>query len=283
MTPAVATIANAVDRSPRMASYCPLRPSSPVQYTLRQVTRRLPLRPPGATNEMTSTIVIVDDDPVTRETLKAYFEDEGYAVLQARSGEELSIAMARHRISLVLLDIHLPGKDGLSITRDLRANSDVPIILITGRSDRLDRIIGLELGADDYIVKPFEPREILARYRSLLRRIESQSAPSEEREKSFDGWQFHLGKRRLRDPSGADVRLTSAEFDLLAAFVCNPGRVLTRDRLLDLTPRRNADPFDRSIDSLVRRLRQIIEPDPKEPHIIITVHGCGYMFASEVS
>jgi two-component system torCAD operon response regulator TorR len=234
-------------------------------------------------NGMTNTIVIVDDDAVTRETLKAYFEDEGYSVLQARNADELSIALARHRVSLVLLDIRLPGKDGLTITRELRAKSDVPIILITGRSDRLDRIVGLELGADDYILKPFEPREILARFRSLLRRINSQMTQPEEREKTFDGWQFHLGKRRLRDHDGADVRLTSAEFDLLAAFVCNPGQVLTRDRLLDLTPRRNADPFDRSIDSLVRRLRQIIEEDPKEPKIIITVHGTGYMFATEVS
>ncbi|HXP95721.1 MAG TPA: response regulator [Telmatospirillum sp.] len=232
---------------------------------------------------MTNTIVVVDDDAVTRETLKAYFEDEGYVVLQARNADELSIAMARHRISLVLLDIRLPGKDGLTITRELRATSDVPIILITGRSDRLDRIIGLEMGADDYIVKPFEPREILARFRSLLRRIDSKTQQPEDREKHFDGWQLHLGNRRLRDPEGHDVRLTSAEFDLLAAFVCNPGRVLTRDRLLDLTPRRNADPFDRSVDSLVRRLRQVIENTPKEPHIIITVHGSGYMFATEVS
>jgi two-component system torCAD operon response regulator TorR len=232
---------------------------------------------------MTNTIAIVDDDAVTRETLKAYFEDEGYIALQARNADELAIAMARHRISLVLLDIRLPGKDGLTITRELRASSDVPIILITGRSDRLDRIIGLEMGADDYIVKPFEPREILARFRSLRRRIDSQAPPPEERERYFDGWQFHLGSRRLRDRDGVDVRLTSAEFDLLAAFVCNPGRVLTRDRLLDLTPRRTADPFDRSVDSLVRRLRQIIEPTPKEPRIIITVHGSGYMFAAEVS
>lgn len=235
------------------------------------------------TNGMTNTIVIVDDDAVTRETLKAYFEDEGYSVLQARHADELSIALGRHRVSLILLDIRLPGKDGLTITRELRAKSDVPIILITGRADRLDRIIGLELGADDYILKPFEPREILARFRSLLRRINSQLAQPEEREKYFDGWQFHLGKRRLHDRNGTDVRLTSAEFDLLAAFVCNPGRALTRDRLLDLTPRRSVDPFDRSVDSLVRRLRQIIEENPKEPRIIITVHGTGYMFAAEVT
>ncbi|MTJ83887.1 MAG: response regulator [Telmatospirillum sp.] len=232
---------------------------------------------------MTDTIVVVDDDPVTRETLKAYFEDEGYTVLQARNADELAVAMARHRISLLLLDIRLPGKDGLTITREIRAASDVPIILITGRADRLDRIIGLEMGADDYIVKPFEPREILARFRSLSRRINALAPHPEEREKYFDGWELHLGKRRLRDRSGIDVRLTSAEFDLLSAFVCNPGRVLPRDRLLDLPPRRNADPFDRSIDSLVRRLRQIIEADPKDPRLIITVHGSGYMFATEVT
>jgi two-component system torCAD operon response regulator TorR len=234
-------------------------------------------------NGMTQTIVVVDDDAITRETLKAYFEDEGYTVYQARNADELAIAMARHRISLVLLDIRLPGKDGLTITRELRAVSNVPIILITGRADRLDRIIGLELGADDYIVKPFEPREILARFRSLLRRIHADATPPDDREKTFDGWSFHLGKRRLKGRDGRDVHLTCAEFDLLAAFVCNPGRVLSRDRLLDLTPRRSTDPFDRSVDSRVRRLRQLIEEDPKNPRLIITVHGSGYMFTADVA
>ncbi|MDR3440081.1 response regulator [Telmatospirillum sp.] len=232
---------------------------------------------------MTCTIVIVDDDAITRETLKAYFEDEGYSVLQARNGDELAIILARHKISLVLLDIHLPGKDGLTITREIRAESNIPIVLITGRSDQLDRIIGLEMGADDYIVKPFEPREILARFRSLQRRHNSRQGMAEQREKRFGPWSFHLGKRRLWHDDGREIRLTSAEFDLLAAFVGNPGWVLTRDKLLDLTPHHKGDPFDRSIDSLVRRLRRVLEADPANPHYITTVHGSGYMFTVDVS
>ena len=228
------------------------------------------------------TIAVVDDDPITRETLKAYLEGEGYRVMLARDGDQLSALLARGRIDLLLLDIRLPGKDGLSVTRDLRAASNIGIILITGRSDRMDRLIGLELGADDYITKPFEPREILARTRSLLRRIAKPARPGGGRVKRFDGWELHLDKRRLRDPGGEDARLTSAEFELLAAFVDNPGRVLSRDDLLDLTLRGDSVPYDRSIDRLVRRLRRVVEPDPADPTRIVTVHGMGYMFQGAV-
>ncbi|KAA0582036.1 response regulator [Azospirillum sp. B21] len=229
-----------------------------------------------------NTIAVVDDDPITRETLKAYLEGEGYRVMLARDGDQLSALLARGRIDLLLLDIRLPGKDGLAVTRELRATSNIGIILITGRSDRMDRLIGLELGADDYITKPFEPREILARTRSLLRRIAKPTRPAGGRVKRFDGWELHLDKRRLRDPGGEDARLTSAEFELLAAFVENPGRVLSRDDLLDLTLRGDSVPFDRSIDRLVRRLRRVVEPDPAEPTRIVTVHGMGYMFQAVV-
>jgi two-component system torCAD operon response regulator TorR len=229
-----------------------------------------------------NTIAVVDDDPITRETLKAYLEGEGYRVMLARDGDQLSALLARGRIDLLLLDIRLPGKDGLAVTRELRATSNIGIILITGRSDRMDRLIGLELGADDYITKPFEPREILARTRSLLRRIAKPTRPVGGRVKRFDGWELHLDKRRLRDPGGEDARLTSAEFELLAAFVENPGRVLSRDDLLDLTLRGDSVPYDRSIDRLVRRLRRVVEPDPAEPTRIVTVHGMGYMFQAAV-
>ncbi|MFP5511839.1 MAG: response regulator [Alphaproteobacteria bacterium] len=229
-----------------------------------------------------NTIAVVDDDPITRETLKAYLEGEGYRVMLARDGDQLSALLARGRIDLLLLDIRLPGKDGLAVTRELRAASNIGIILITGRSDRMDRLIGLELGADDYITKPFEPREILARTRSLLRRIAKPIRPAGGRVKRFDGWELHLDKRRLRDPGGEDARLTSAEFELLAAFVENPGRVLSRDDLLDLTLRGDSVPYDRSIDRLVRRLRRVVEPDPAEPTRIVTVHGMGYMFQAAV-
>ncbi|MFD1625377.1 response regulator [Azospirillum griseum] len=233
------------------------------------------------------TIAVVDDDPITRETLKSYLEGEGYRVALARDGDQLSALLARGRVDLLLLDIRLPGKDGLMVTRELRASSNIGIILITGRSDRMDRIIGLELGADDYITKPFEPREILARTRSLLRRVarpgqSAAAAPASGRVKRFDGWEVHLDKRRLRDPAGEDVRLTSAEFDLMAAFVENPGRVLSRDDLLDLTLRGDNVPYDRSIDRLVRRLRRVVEPDPADPTRIVTVHGMGYLFQAVV-
>ena len=228
------------------------------------------------------TIAVVDDDPITRETLKAYLEGEGYRVMLARDGDQLSALLARGRIDLLLLDIRLPGKDGLAVTRELRATSNIGIILITGRSDRMDRLIGLELGADDYITKPFEPREILARTRSLLRRIAKPIRPAGGRVKRFDGWELHLDKRRLRDPHGEDARLTSAEFELLAAFVENPGRVLSRDDLLDLTLRGDSVPYDRSIDRLVRRLRRVVEPDPADPSRIVPVHGMGYMFQAAV-
>ncbi|RJF79336.1 response regulator [Azospirillum cavernae] len=233
------------------------------------------------------TIAVVDDDPITRETLKSYLEGEGYRVMLARDGDQLSALLARGRIDLLLLDIRLPGKDGLMVTRELRATSNIGIILITGRSDRMDRIIGLELGADDYITKPFEPREILARTRSLLRRVarpgqSPTTQPLSGRIKRFEGWELHLDKRRLRDPGGEDVRLTSAEFDLLAALVENQGRVLTRDDLLDLTMRGDNVPYDRSIDRLVRRLRRVIEADPAEPTRIVTVHGMGYLFQAAV-
>ncbi len=233
------------------------------------------------------TIAVVDDDPITRETLKSYLEGEGYRVVLARDGDQLSALLARGRVDLLLLDIRLPGKDGLMVTRELRASSNIGIILITGRSDRMDRIIGLELGADDYITKPFEPREILARTRSLLRRVarpgqSAATAPASGRVKRFDGWEVHLDKRRLRDPAGEDVRLTSAEFDLMAAFVENPGRVLSRDDLLDLTLRGDNVPYDRSIDRLVRRLRRVVEPDPADPTRIVTVHGMGYLFQAVV-
>lgn len=229
------------------------------------------------------TIAVVDDDAITRETLKSYLEGEGYRVVLARDADQLSALLARGRVDLLLLDIRLPGKDGLMVTRELRATSDIGIILITGRTDRMDRIIGLELGADDYIAKPFEPREILARTRSLLRRVARPGQPpAAGRVKRFHGWELHLDKRRLLDPQGQDVRLTSAEFELLAAFVEHHGRVLSRDDLLDLTLRGDSIPYDRSIDRLVRRLRRLIEPDPADPTRIVTVHGMGYMFQGVV-
>lgn len=225
------------------------------------------------------TIAIVDDDPITRETLKSYFQDEGFNTLTARDAEQFAVLLQRHRIDLVLLDIRLPGKDGLTVTRELRAQSDVGIILITSRDDHYDRLIGLELGADDYVAKPFEPRELLARSRSLLRRVHRPvGAPPPVMR--FQGWELHADKRRLLSPAGEHVRLTTSEFDLLAALAANAGRVLGREELLDMTMRGDETPFDRVVDRTVRRLRRLIEADPADPAIIVTVHGAGYMFAA---
>lgn len=228
------------------------------------------------------TVVVVDDDAITRETLKTYLEAEGYRVLLARDAEQLSSLLARTRTDLLLLDIRLPGKDGLTITRELRATSDIGIILITGRGDRMDRLIGLELGADDYIEKPVELREVLARARSILSRVSRSARPPARRSKRFAGWELHIDKRRLLSPDGDDVRLTSAEFELLAAFVDNAGRVLTRDDLLDLTLRGDHVPYDRSIDRLVRRLRRALGDAPDAPRFIVTMHGVGYVFQAAV-
>lgn len=230
---------------------------------------------------MSRHIAIVDDDPVTRTSLASYFEREGFAIHQAVSADELQRLLARLTIDLILLDIRLPGKDGLAITRELRAQSEVGIILVTGRADPIDRVIGLELGADDYIVKPFEPREILARANSLLRRMQTGAHPQGGLCR-FQGWELLIDKRRLRAPDGAETRLTSSEMDLLIAFATHAGRILSRDELLDLTPRHRGDPFDRAIDTLVRRLRQVLETDPKAPTLIKTVHGAGYLFTADV-
>ncbi len=232
---------------------------------------------------MAATIAITDDDAVTRETLKSYLMDEGFSVRLAKSAEELKQLLASETIDLVLLDIRLPRQDGLTLTRELRAVSEIGIILVSSRGEKLDRIIGLEMGADDYIAKPFEPREILARVRNLLRRLQAPGSPRDDRRRCFAGWTLYLDRMRLTDPQDQPVRLTGAEFELLSTFVCNAGRVMNRDYLLTATTRRKSDATDRTIDSLVRRLRRLIEPDPADPRFIITVHGTGYLFAGDVT
>ena len=180
----------------------------------------------------------------------------------------------------MLLDINLPGEDGLYLTRQLRAQLDVGIILVTGRTDAVDRIVGLEIGADDYVTKPFDQRELLARVKNLLRRTAHVRHKTEE-VKRFAGWSFDLPRRRLTSPQGKNVPLTRAEYELLAAFVQHPGVVLNRDRLLSHVTHRRWDPSDRTIDVLVRRLRRKIEADAKAPELIVTSHGEGYLFTGE--
>ena len=227
-------------------------------------------------------IVIVEDDPVTRTKLAGYFEAEGYRVSEADDGQALWKHLERESPDLVLLDINLPGEDGLYLTRQLRAKLDVGIILVTGRTDDVDRIVGLELGADDYVTKPFNQRELLARVKNLLRRTLA-ARREDEAPTRFAGWVFDMARRRLTSPDNRTVPLTRAEYELLAAFVRHPGIVMSRERLISQVTHRDWDPYDRTIDVLVRRLRRKIERDPKAPDLIITAHGEGYLFAPDAT
>jgi two-component system, OmpR family, torCAD operon response regulator TorR len=225
-------------------------------------------------------ILVVEDDSVTRQKLAGYFQAEGYRVSEAEDAEAAWRLLDGAGVDLVLLDINLPGEDGLYLTRQIRAKLDVGIILVTGRTHDVDRIVGLEIGADDYVTKPFNQRELLARVKNLLRRI-AAAGPLEESSCRFGDWSFDLRRRQLMAGDGAIVPLTRAEFELLSALVRHPHVVMTRDRLLSYVTHRQWDPSDRTIDVLVRRLRGKIEPDPKSPQYIVTVHGEGYLFASD--
>ncbi|MBC8269057.1 MAG: two-component system response regulator TorR [Rhodospirillaceae bacterium] len=227
-------------------------------------------------------ILIIDDDEVTRAKLAGHLEVAGYRVSEAVDGAEMQRALSRDPADLILLDINLPGEDGLDLTRKIRNRSNIGIILVTSRTDEVDRIIGLEIGADDYITKPFNPRELLARVKSVLRRAAQSERPLGQMRR-FSGWGFDMLSRQLESAKGERVPLTRAEYELLSAFVKRPGIVLSRDRLLDQLTHRMDEPGDRTIDALVRRLRKKLEADPKIPEIIITAHGEGYVFAAEVS
>ncbi|MHA2757425.1 two-component system response regulator TorR [Aeromonas dhakensis] len=236
---------------------------------------------------MSHHILVVEDDAVTREKLTGYFEREGYRVSAVENGQEMRAVLAAQEVALVMLDINLPGEDGLLLTRELRARSTVGIILVTGRSDAVDRIVGLEMGADDYVTKPFELRELLVRVKNLLWRISLAAAqPSEpavaDDAVRFGPWRFDIPRRQLsRD--GVPVRLTKAEYEVLVAFIANAGRVLSRERILALTSHRGDGPSDRTIDVLIRRLRGKMELDPRDPQLFVTVHGEGYLFAGELA
>ena len=227
-------------------------------------------------------IVIVEDDPVTRAKLAAYFKAEGYKVSEAEDGEEMRAIIADHPADLLLIDINLPGEDGLKLTREQRERSEVGIILVTGRSDAVDRIVGLEIGADDYVTKPFEQRELLARVKNLLRRVRASMSAGkpEAQRRSFLGWTLDLGNRTLSDRNGAFTDLTRAEFKALALLTANPGKVLSRDRLLHEIAHRDWDPSDRTVDVVIRRLRQKLNDDSRHPRLIVTSHGEGYLFAA---
>jgi len=236
---------------------------------------------PSAMND-TAHILIVDDQKDICELVQDYLSGEGYRVSTANDGSGMRRVMAQHAIDLVILDLMLPGEDGLTLARALRNESGVGIIILTGRGETVDRIIGLEMGADDYLPKPFHLRELLARVKSVLRRVSARSqekqSQSPRSKARFAGWNLDLSTRELLSPAGSEVRLTTGEFDLLAAFVNNANQVLSRDRLLDLARNREAGPFDRTIDVQVGRLRRKLEDDPQKPTIIKTVRGTGYIF-----
>ena len=234
-------------------------------------------------------ILVVDDDREIRDLLAKFLSRHGYRVTTAAGGKEMRRALADWRIHLVVLDLMLPGEDGLTLCRNLRADSALPVIMLTAMREDIDRIIGLEVGADDYLPKPFNPRELLARIRAVLRRAGAAAARplASDGEAAmpllrFAGWRLDPQGRRLTDAGGADIDLTAGEFDLLLAFAERPGRVLSRDQLLDLTRGRETVPFDRSIDSQVSRLRRKIETDPSRPALIKTVRGRGYVFTPSV-
>lgn len=230
-------------------------------------------------------ILIVDDDAEIRGLLREYLQKQEYRVTTAANGREMHAAMSPTRPDLVILDLMLPGEDGLTLCRDLRAESNLPIIMLTARGDETDRIVGLEMGADDYLPKPFSPRELLARIKSVLRRARSlpeNLRPDEAHSFRFAAWTLDIATRNLTSPQGVVVALSGTEFRLLRIFLEHPNRVLTRDQLIDLMLSRDASPFDRAIDVQVSRLRHRLDEDAKEPAIIKTVRGQGYVFASDV-
>jgi DNA-binding response OmpR family regulator len=226
-------------------------------------------------------ILVVDDQQEICDLVREYLTDEGFRVSTANDGAGMRETLTRDSIYLVILDLLLRGEDGLQLARELRSQSDIGIIILTGRGETVDRIIGLEMGADDYLSKPFHLRELLARVRSVLRRAAARAgdrAAAPRQRMRFSGWTLDLASRELMSPSGEDVRLTTGEFELLAAFVNHANQVLSRDRLLDLSRHREAGPFDRTIDVQVGRLRRKLEDDPKNPSMIKTVRGGGYIF-----
>ena len=224
-------------------------------------------------------IAVVDDDADVRDTVAEYLLRHGYAVSALDGGAALRALMAERAVDLALLDINMPGEDGLTIARALRAAGPIGIILLTANGDQVDKVVGLEIGADDYVTKPFDPRELLARVRSVLRRASAEApAATLGREVRVGRCVLNLDTRQLFALDGSPVSLTAMEFDLLRAFCEHPNRVLSRDRLLDLAHGKDIEPFDRSIDTRIARIRQKVEVSPAHPQAIRTVRGAGYMF-----
>lgn len=231
-------------------------------------------------------VVVVDDHDDIRDLVREYLEHHGYKVSVAESGAALRQILERKNVDLIILDVMMPGEDGISLCKEIRTSEDIPIIFLTAMADDADRIIGLELGADDYLVKPFNPRELLARIRAVLRRA-TNSTPARtilnRRIVRIDHWKLDLGRQEIFGDDGVGIPLSTAEFRLLKVFIERPGLILSREQLLDLTAGRTADIFDRSIDNQVSRLRKKIEDNPKSPTIIKTHWGGGYSLCAEVT
>ncbi len=230
-------------------------------------------------------LLLVDDDPELRELLRDYLGQAGFRITTVGDGREMRRAMDAARFDLVILDIMLPGEDGLSLCRHLRAQSRIPILMLTARGDEIDRIVGLEMGADDYLAKPFNPRELLARIKSILRRAESlpeNLAGEDVRRFRFAQWSLDTQTRQLLSPDGVVVDLSGVEYKILRVFVEHPNRVLSRDQLLELTQGREASAFDRAIDVQIGRLRRKLDDDAREPRLIKTVRNEGYVLAVAV-
>jgi len=234
------------------------------------------------------TLAIVDDDNEIRELLTDLLNQYGYKTFSAASGAELYQLLQKEKIDLIVLDIRMPGEDGFSICQNIRKTSNIPIIMLTANGEDMDRIIGLEMGADDYLPKPFNPRELVARIKAVLRRsidvneMESTKTGLTSEIYKFQGWMLETATRKLISPDNLTISITAGEYTLLITFLERPRRILSRDQLLEITHNRQASPFDRSIDIQVSRLRQKIEEDPKEPKLIKTVRGGGYMLTAPV-
>ena len=230
-------------------------------------------------------ILVIDDDREINSLIARYLRDNDCRVTSAPDGRNLETLTQTNRLDLIVLDIMLPGEDGLSLCRRLRERSHIPIIMLTAKGQEVDRVVGLEMGADDYLSKPFSPRELLARIRAILRRMKTAALTPVEaagRVLSFEGWTIDRGLRELRSPKGVRITLTGAEFDLLQALCERPGRVLSRDQLMEVTQGRAAGAFERSVDILISRLRRKIERDPHDPEIIKTIRLGGYLFTPSV-
>ena len=236
-----------------------------------------------------TNILIVDDDPQIGRLLSRYLQREGFQVQVSHSAAEMRSALKGFAADLLILDLGLPGDDGLTLTREIRKTSNIGIIILTGKDAPVDRVVGLELGADDYVTKPFDERELLARIRTVLRRTqrpvaETAAHPGTDRPPAvrFAEWRLDLGARELVSEGGESVELTTMEFELLSVLVSNPNRVMSRDQLLERCTGRSWDPYDRAIDTLIVKLRRKLESDPKHPQIIKTVRGAGYIFTPSV-